>query len=496
MNDKDKEIFYRLCYKHILQKQSRLREGFTTLLFLHDVITSENQEKLKEGTWELVKIVKDIPNFHKKEIILRCLKDDEELFAVFSESWNPPPSPLLVPQRAALTTNNDNIDNFYQLLKSKALHAGELGWKADFNKWTKCLSAQLQREKPGLDKRMIADCLFSLLDLTAVLEKQHKGNKSELWKSPVFDQMQSVIGETSNCSLSRLIFQSRKGTAYAQDCRKEALDYADILLQDVALFSRGEKLGSIVFALVNIYIQHYSVLCREYEQCGREQVNTAALAQKEIIMHWIEIGYSHFSDESDNVRKTWRRVYLDKKIYCHLGIDILSRDIQGALISEDDINEAEKLLQEMQTLCVGMERLRLVHFYIAEAKLLKLGGKTHAATGYYKQALDLALEGTFESETLVLNGLIGGNDRSDQMNEAVYPRCSTQNLVAIEQTEHGFALLDEEATEAPDSDRQSTDDDLEAQTPDNSQQREGKYTVERACQALGEQFGISLNVIA
>ncbi|XP_021375345.1 uncharacterized protein LOC110464452 [Mizuhopecten yessoensis] len=399
MNEEEKRAFFE-CFLRLERHRRQLRD-FISLLSLHGVITNNDGTSIRKSIRTHsdinLEVIKDIPNHCSKDRLLKCLKMNHKLYKKFKNKLCKATSPVLTPQSINPNGARETyMNNFYEVLKAKALKSGELEWTTDFQRWAIQLSCTLQSLPCGSDKRNVADCYFVLLDLQAVIEKQHKADKTQLWKRPVFQAMESILCETSNPSLSRLIFQSRKGTACAQSSEyEETLKYASLVLCDVAMFSSGKQIGSCIFAVVNMYLQYYSYLCKanrlvEANECKKQ------------ILHWIDVGYLQFADEDKDVIKTWRRVYLDKKIYCHLGIDILSRDIQGTIISDDDMEKATQCLQEMEALRDGMERLRLLHFFIAHGKLNMCKGYTLAAKGYYEEALKLAYEGKFHSEVAVL----------------------------------------------------------------------------------------------
>ncbi|XP_033738255.1 uncharacterized protein LOC117325866 [Pecten maximus] len=400
MNEEEKQGFYE-CYLRLQRHKRRLRD-FIEILYLNDIITPDGymdiRQSMKKHLPINIAIIHAIPNGCRKERLLNCLKMNSKLYTRFKNKlYKKNSQPLVAPQSLPANGSNESyINNFYEMLKATALRSGRLEWNADFKRWANHLSSTLQTMPTGTEKRNVADCFFVLLDLQAVLQKRHEADKSQLWTRPVFQTMEGILCETSNPSLSRLIFQSRKGTACAQSHQfDEVLKYASLVLCDVAMFSCGKQIGSCIFAVVNMYLQYYSSLCQANKI-------TEALEYKERILHWVEVGYNHFAHEERDIQLNWRRVYLDKKIYCHLGIDILSRDIAGAQITDNDIKAAKWCIFEMMELKDGMERLRLLHLFVACAKVNRLEGRQEVAKGYCKEALKHAEEGKFLSEVAVL----------------------------------------------------------------------------------------------
>ncbi|XP_069127044.1 uncharacterized protein [Argopecten irradians] len=400
MNEEETRSFFE-CYLRLQRHPRRLRD-FIEILHLNSVITYEDClsiiKSIKRNEPVNHEIIQSIPNKCRKDKLLHCLKINPKLYTSFKNIFCKTHSATVkTPQLICANGTNDSyINNFYEMLKTKALRSGRLEWNADFKRWADHLSSVLQTMPHGTEKRNVADCFFVLLDLQAVLEKRHEADKSHLWIRPVFQTMEEILCETSNPSLSRLIFQSRKGTACAQSHQfGEVLKYASLVLGDIAMFSSGKQIGSCIFAVVNMYLQYYSSLCRQSRI-------VEALGYKKQILHWVEIGFSHFSQEERDIQLNWRRVYLDKKVYCHLGIDILSRDIPGACITDTDISEANRCISEMLQLKDGMEKLRLLHHFVAYAKVSRLEGSLEVAKGYWKEALNVAEQGGFLSEVAVL----------------------------------------------------------------------------------------------
>ncbi|XP_060077432.1 uncharacterized protein LOC132556984 [Ylistrum balloti] len=416
MDEEETKSFFG-CFVRLQRHHRRLRD-FITLLALNDVIddneyTSITTSMKKHSPIDL-RIIKTIPSRCSTDRLLKCLSINRKLHNSFKKKHRNTPSPLVTPHRLSLNNSNDTyVDNFYELLKERALRSGSLEWTADFKRWTRQLSSKLQMLPCGTHKRNVADCFFVMLDLQAVIEKRHEADKSQLWMRPVFQMMETILCETSNPSLSRLIYQSRKGTACAQSHQfDEALKYASLVLCDVAMFSKGRQIGSCIFAVVNMYLQYYSSLCG----ANRKE---EALDLKQRILFWIEVGYRQFDNEDSDMKKTWRRVYLDKKAFCHLGIDILSRDIPNAVITYTDITTAEQCIVEMMNLKEGMEKLRMLHFYVACGKVNKLKCPSEDGNGFYVKALQLAIEGKLHSEEAVLKEYFHIREASENVDETI-----------------------------------------------------------------------------
>jgi len=428
MNHEDTCVF-RKFQKRLIRHADHNR--FIDILILHNIFSEQRANdiltalKSEESVSRLLTcILLELPQHCSSKNFLKVLKYfDKSLYHRYQRRLRrkevEKSSKVIAigpPKHNTTATNNNFIDRFHELLKAKTRRAGDLRWKREFETWACRLTQRLQA--PGLpfsEKSKIADCTYVLLDLTAVLEKQHEPNKAILASSTVFDRMESIIQHTTDPTLYRLTFFARKGVALAQaGDLQSALDHAKMVLQDSAHFTSGRQIGNSIYAVVNILLQHYASLPSSERRIRGNEL-------KKEILFWIETGIKHFENENEDMRKTWRRVYLDKKVFCHLGIDILSQDIPDVEITEEDVKIATTHLIEMENLKQGMENLRLIHYYVAEAKLHTLRNEPPISKGYLTQALEIGKVGHYMSEVKIINNKLNGHDAFGGRNQDRQP---------------------------------------------------------------------------
>ncbi|XP_062571616.1 uncharacterized protein LOC134233643 [Saccostrea cucullata] len=316
------------------------------------------------------------------------------------------------------------VDSFAEKVKVKIHNSEARNFKCDFLSWTERLLNQQDLSQCSLSEtRQRADCCFILLDSVAVIERTHSADIENLWKSPVFSQMENLISKTSNPISSRIRHHARYGVAlFLGGKDEEGEEYIEAALKDAKTFLHsGRDIGNCMFALVNYKLKRFA--------------KTKSVKDKEDILKLTEEGLGYFQNEDEGIRNTWRRVYLDKKISCHLALEPSGRVIENVDISSEDMKAAKECLCEMDKAVEVMDKRRKVHFYRAKAHLHNLESNFRIAKGYLEEALELCVEGGYESELCAIK---------EELGEQATPVTQSDTAMDLDLTEYaeGHAVKD------------------------------------------------------
>lgn len=394
MNHAEQEILRR--FHHELVSTIRAAE-LVTLLYSKGVIDDNLQREIlsqAEDNVPNVKIMCDLLH----EVKLRCtwqeflkcldtagfsfLRREMEKFSIGVNSRHP-------------QIYNLSFDLLAEKLKAKIHNSEARLIDCDIRRWADRLLKTIQSDSPWsiLEQRKQADCCYVLLDCLAVLERTHSPHK-ELWKSPVYPQMESLISKTSNPLVSRIRHHARFGVAlFLGDQDQLAQEYLDASVADAKTFLiSGRDVGNCIFALVNYRLKRFAIT-------QKEKLKTLGL---------VEEGLRHFENEEDEIRINWRGVYYDKKLSCLLGLKPPGRCNSIANISNKDLQIAKDVLCEMEKRLSELDNRRKIHFYIAKAHLTEMASK-RIARAYLEEAFELSKKGRYFSEHQIVSEMLGEN---------------------------------------------------------------------------------------
>lgn len=397
MNHAEQEILRR--FHHTLVSTIRA-EYLVTLLYSKRVIDDNLQRKIlsQEDTAPNVKIL------HMSDLLeqvkLHCSWQD------FLECLDTAGFPFLrrEMEKFSIGVNsrqpqiyNSSFDLLAEKLKAK-IHNSEVRLiDCDIRRWANTLLKTIQSDSPGsiLEQRKQADWCYVLLDCLAVLERTHSPQK-ELWKSPVYPQMESLISKTSNPLVSRIRHDARFGVAlFLGDQDQRAQEYLDASVTDAKTFLiSGRDVGNCIFALVNYRLKRFA--------------ESTAQEEKLKTLDLVEEGLRHFENEEDEIRNNWRGVYYDKKLSCLLGLKPPGRCNSIANISKKDLQIAKDVLCEMEKRLSELDNRRKIHFYIAKAHLTEMESKRIARV-YLEEAFELSKKGRYFSEHQIVSEMLGEN---------------------------------------------------------------------------------------
>ncbi|XP_061171779.1 uncharacterized protein LOC133181264 [Saccostrea echinata] len=201
-----------------------------------------------------------------------------------------------------------------------------------------------------------------------------------------FKDIEEVIDDTSNPNVSRVLLYGRKADVLSslgrqeegRDMLKEGFKYAnatDTCIESVDMVYKG-----VVFRLSEL----------------EEQPSTEL---KEMLLLEASRGLHGLADEDEDVKIFWRRLFILRMIYSHLGIGKRCMIIPGYEISEESLREAERLLS-LDSL-EDLEHRRQMMYGVAKARLLELKGELSPAIATIRRAIEIAKEGNYTEMPMI-----------------------------------------------------------------------------------------------
>lgn len=307
------------------------------------------------------------------------------------------------------TKGTDFLESFHDKTLDK-LHDGDASDVSNF--LTKMLASYLTMYRNGSialkQRRSIADSCFVLMDALTVRERTYSPNIFSLWQHQLFNQMKKLIADTSNPQLTRIWYHSRYGVALSLGNKREkGLEHVHIALDDIIMMQKSRYLGNCIFAYVNVLLQNYS---------GQQD-------EKDLILGLIEWGIGQFIDEGDNTRLRWRHIYLVKKAFCHLGIDIFLKDIPNAVITDCDMQSACTCLEEMERTFQFSNARRKIHYFRAKSKIYLINEEMQKCVECLEKAIEICTKGDFirEKEHLEqIHSFVMSNHFADESGYGTY----------------------------------------------------------------------------
>lgn len=195
---------------------------------------------------------------------------------------------------------------------------------------------------------------------------------------PWFEMLKRINISTTNTNLFDIAYQSR--LAIASAVRGEIED-SKRYLSAALVESLGISPNSIV---TNMYY-----FAAYIKGCEFERNPTSAI--KNEILKFIDLGLQTLLAQKVEVQEFWRKMFLQRKIYCYLGLSNKAYPIPHFEKDRDDLEEASKLLAELYPIREGMDDRRKQLFLVADARSYELQGKkyTELALTYLNHAISL-----------------------------------------------------------------------------------------------------------
>lgn len=123
--------------------------------------------------------------------------------------------------------------------------------------------------------------------------------------------------------------------------------------------------------------------------CQFERNPTSAI--KDEILKFVDLGLQTLLAQKVEVQEFWRKMVLQRKIYCYLGLSNKAYPIPNFETDGYDLEEASKLLAELYPIREDMDERRKQLFLVADARYHELQGNksTELALIYLNHAISL-----------------------------------------------------------------------------------------------------------
>ncbi|XP_060064381.1 uncharacterized protein LOC132544748 [Ylistrum balloti] len=179
----------------------------------------------------------------------------------------------------------------------------------------------------------------------------------------LFDAMLGMSAYTSSANLPVAMYLVRYGSALLMAGKpvEEALSHVEQAKQ------RLQTLPACLESGVVLYIEYNMLISKKYENMPTDKMKNRLL----------KIGaqaIDHFGHEQETVGKDFRRILLIKQALLLLGIGLFLNNLDSVIVSKEDRERAEKLLQEIPTpnYWERMEPRWKVRYHAAKSKLFLL----------------------------------------------------------------------------------------------------------------------------
>lgn len=202
-----------------------------------------------------------------------------------------------------------------------------------------------------------------------------------------FSDIEEVLDRSSNPSISRVLLYGRKADVLSSLGRpeegrcmlKEGFTYANST--DTCIESVDMVYKSVVFRLSEL------------------EEDPSNLLLKEKLLAEASRGLHELNEENEDVKIFWKRLFVLRMIYCHLGIGKRCRIFPNFEISKQSLKEAERLLS-LDPL-EDLEHRRQMMYGVAKARLQELQGDLSSAVETLSRVLEIAKEGNYTEMPMI-----------------------------------------------------------------------------------------------
>lgn len=201
-----------------------------------------------------------------------------------------------------------------------------------------------------------------------------------------FADIEQVLDKSSNPSVSRVLLYGRKADVLSSLGRKEegrgmlkeGFAYANAT--DTCLESVDMVYKSVVFRL------------SELEENPSSQLKEQLLAEASRGLH-------ELNEEDEDVKIFWKRLFVLRMIYCHLGIGKRCKIFPNYEVTPQSLKEAERLFS-LDSLN-NLEHRRQMMYGVAKARLQELQGDMSSALDTLSRVMDIAIEGKYTEMPMI-----------------------------------------------------------------------------------------------
>lgn len=297
------------------------------------------------------------------------------LYSLYAESQ----SQSLVTVKRSVPANKKTIHLYFKNLKRLVHNAQFKDPRSFFRKQARILQNQIQHEHAESKRQFLADKYIALLG--AEIDAIAITYDVTLPDQDIFTELKSLAVNSTDASISEVVFFGRKANALA--IAKKFSEGEDMVKQAHCC---ANFTGPCLEIANMIYIDVYFKLW-QFEQ-------TPTTELKESLLYEGSKGLWALSEEEEEIRNLWKRMFLLRMIFCLVGLSNKGRCIPGCVIREEDVDRAEKYMNEIDL--KDIEARREMMYYIAKARIKQLRRMFDDANTEIDRAEAIAQSGNFK----------------------------------------------------------------------------------------------------
>lgn len=288
-------------------------------------------------------------------------------------------SQSLVTVKRSVPINKKSIHLYFKNLKRLVHNAQFKDPRSFFRKQARLLQNQIQHERAESKRQFLSDKYIALLG--AEIDAIAITYDVTLPDQDIFTELKSLAVNSTDASISEVVFFGRKANALA--IAKKFSEGEDMVKQA----HRCANFTGPCLEIANmIYIDVYFKLW-QFEQ-------TPTTELKESLLYEGSKGLWALSEEEEEIRNLWKRMFLLRMIFCLVGLSNKGRCIPGCVICEEDVDRAEKYMNEIDL--KDIEARREMMYYIAKARIKQLRRMFDDANSEIDRAEAIAQSGNFK----------------------------------------------------------------------------------------------------
>lgn len=297
------------------------------------------------------------------------------LYSLYAESQ----SQSLVTVKRSVPANKKTIHLYFKNLKRLVHNAQFKDPRSFFRKQARILQNQIQHEHAESKRQFLADKYIALLG--AEIDAIAITYDVTLPDQDIFTELKSLAVNSTDASISEVVFFGRKANAFA--IAKKFSEGEDMVKQAHCC---ANFTGPCLEIANMIYIDVYFKLW-QFEQ-------TPTTELKESLLYEGSKGLWALSEEEEEIRNLWKRMFFLRMIFCLVGLSNKGRCIPGCVIREEDVDRAEKYMNEIDL--KDIEARREMMYYIAKARIKQLRRMFDDANTEIDRAEAIAQSGNFK----------------------------------------------------------------------------------------------------
>lgn len=245
----------------------------------------------------------------------------------------------------------------------------------------------MQNESDPIWRQHLADKCVEIIgaeiDAIAITFDKH------LHEHDVFAQMKQLVSETSNTSITDVVYFGRLANANSIAGNFQHSENM-LTMARCRAYNTGPCLELVNMLYIEVYVKLW-----EFEKRPTEGI-------RQQLLMWGRIGLESLEEEDADTKTLWRRMFILRMVFCLLGIGNRANMIENCPVDDSCLSQARNLLSDIDRAWYGIETRRKMFYYVAKARLFELSGKLSECIECIKVARDLAIEGHFEELAFIV----------------------------------------------------------------------------------------------